>query len=81
MKNNEFYVELEKVAKGSANKYRYAMKCYKQSNHLAQSLGQRLQAESSVIDTLVASFTWEKSPQGHDYWEDVYNKLRIEAKI
>jgi hypothetical protein len=27
----------------------------------------------SVCDALVQAFIWEKSPQGHDYWEAIFN--------
>lgn len=26
-------------------------------------------------DTLLECFTWENTPQGHDYWEDLSKKL------
>lgn len=28
---------------------------------------------SSIPDALQAAFIWEKSPQGHDYWEAIFN--------
>jgi hypothetical protein len=27
----------------------------------------------SVCDALAQAFVWEKSPQGHDYWESIFN--------
>lgn len=30
----------------------------------------------NLMDDLRAAFTWEDSPQGHDYWETVYNDLQ-----
>lgn len=27
----------------------------------------------SICDALSQAFVWDKSPQGHDYWEAIYN--------
>jgi hypothetical protein len=28
----------------------------------------------SIEDALISSFTWASTPEGHDYWQELYNK-------
>lgn len=30
----------------------------------------------SLSDTLIFAFSWDKSPEGRDYWEPIVDKLR-----
>lgn len=27
----------------------------------------------SICDALLCAFYWDQTPQGHDYWEDIFN--------
>lgn len=34
----------------------------------------------SLGHAIAGFFVWRKSPEGHDYWSDIYNKIQQETR-
>jgi hypothetical protein len=53
-----------------------ALPMYKEFIQLVEK-DKRVQSYYNMKDMLLDAFKWDKTPQGHDYWQSVYDSIVI----
>ena len=71
-----FRVELRKIGytKAEANKIMAKIRKYKDNDGYFERACERKFSFGNLISS---SFIWYKSPEGHDYWDELYMRLEF----
>ena len=74
-----FRIALRKIGytKAEANKIMVKIRKYKDNDGYFERACERKFSFGNLISS---SFIWHKSPEGHDYWDELFIRLEFEIK-